>query len=414
MEDGPGGRLSALDPHRVDARHFLIAGAGIGGLAAALALARTGARITLLEQAPVLEEAGAGLQLSPNASGILSELGVLPRLEGLAMAPERLRVRSATSGRDLMFMPLGQTARARWGAPTLVVHRADLQRALLEAVAEQDMITLRTGVEITAFTRETDGVHVHATGDTGTICGDVLIGADGAHSRIRRSLGLGSEPVWSGRTAWRALVPASEAPAFARADETSLWLGARTHLVHYPLRQGALINIVAITDDGWRGADPARFWTERGDERVVTQRFADWHMEARGLLECVRDWRRWPLFDCDPLKRWSAGPVALLGDAAHPMLPFFAQGAAQAIEDAGALGQAFMPCATGVPSITRALADYERKRVARAARVQTASRRQAMIYHLSGPAALVRDIGMRALPPQAVMARFDWLYRYPA
>ncbi len=398
-----------------ETRHALIAGAGIGGLAAALALARAGLRVTILEQAAELVETGAGLQLSPNASGLLDRLGILRRLDGLALYPERLRVRSGATGSDLMSMPLGRAAQARWGAPTLVAHRADLQSALLAAVSEHTNITLRKGVQITGLVQDGPLVRVETFSDAGisAICGDLLVGADGLHSRVRSILYRKSTPVFSGRVAWRALIPAEQAPAFARQPETGLWLGSRAHLVHYPLRQASEVNIIAIVDDQWRDTKTGEFWSSRGLAHEIGQRFDHWHRDARRLIEGVADWRRWPLFDCEPLPRWSSGHVTLLGDAAHAMLPFFAQGAAQAIEDAGALGEAFSAQAGGPVSTTRALAEYDRRRVARAARVQKASRQQGTIYHLPGPAALIRDMGMRALPPEAVMARFDWLYAFP-
>ena len=400
----------ARNPH--EKRRALIAGAGIGGLSAALALSRAGFLVDVFERAPALEPVGAGIQIPPNASGILADLGVLHRLEGKALEPERLRVRSGATGSQLMTMPLGREARLRWDHPMLVAHRADLQAALLDAVSQDINIHLELGARVTGVEFDATRVTLQMASDSGDLqeTGDLLVGADGAHSLIRRAAGLGAiKAGYSGRVAWRALLPAEQAPAFARAKETALWLGPKTHLVHYPLRGGAFINIVAITDDEWRG-DDENFWVSQGDPKQLLRAFRDWDSSARKLLEAVSDWRRWPLLDAEPLKRWSAGPITLLGDAAHPMLPFFAQGAAQAIEDAAALGAAFMPRSWQEVSITRGLADYERKRHARASRVQSASRKQGMIYHLAGPAALVRDMGMRALPPDMVMARFDWLY----
>ncbi|MDB5595928.1 MAG: monooxygenase FAD-binding [Hyphomicrobiales bacterium] len=400
-------------------RHAIIAGAGIGGLTAALTLARAGLTVTLLEQAPALSEAGAGLQLAPNASGILAQFGILDRLVGLALAPDRLRVRSQRSGADIMRMPLGPVAELRWGAPTLVVHRGDLQRALLDRVAQESSIELRTGMSVAGFANSPQGVSVAVKNgaDVQSLEADLLIGADGLHSRVRKGLGLGlaDQPHYSGRTAWRAIADGRDAPDFALRVETSLWLGSHAHLVHYPLRQGALVNVVAITDDPWRGVEDTNFWSQPGEGAQLTRRFSGWHKDARQLLASVREWRRWPLFDRTPTSRWSIGRVALLGDAAHPMLPFFAQGAAQAIEDAAALGAAFTARGAGGPlDVQTALAAYEAKRVARAGRVQLASRRQGTIYHLPGPAALIRDLGMRSLSAENMMSRFDWLYRYGA
>ncbi len=396
----------ARDPH--ERRHALIAGAGIGGLTAALALSRAGFRVEIFERAATLDDVGAGIQVPPNASSILADLGVLHRLQDKALEPERLRVRSGVTGSSLMTLQLGRDARLRWDHPMLVVHRADLQKALLEAVAEDHNIRLELDARIASVTSDARGAHLSFM-HGGEASGDLLVGADGAHSIVRRAARLGGGPGYSGRVAWRALVPAQDAPAFARAPETALWLGAKTHLVHYPLRGGSLINIVAITEDEWRG-DDEDFWSTTGEARDVLKAFRDWDTSARKLLETVHEWKRWPLLDAEALPRWSAGPITLLGDAAHPMLPFFAQGAAQAIEDAAALGAAFRPRNWQEVSIARGFADYERKRKKRATRVQEASRKQGMIYHLSGPAALVRDVGMRALPPDMVSSRFDWLY----
>ncbi len=191
-----------------------------------------------------------------------------------------------------------------------------------------------------------------------------------------------------------------------RRDESSLWLGERAHLVHYPLRGGAVVNVVAIVDEDFRGSGGDEFWSCPGDAAALEARFSYWHASARDLLAAASDWRKWPLFDCDPLASWTAGRVALLGDAAHPMPPFLAQGAAQAIEDAAALGRAL---ARG-RDIEQGLAAYQAARQARAARVLRESRRQGAIYHLSGPAAFLRDAALQALGGARLLARYDWLY----
>jgi len=392
--------------------HAVIAGAGVGGLTAAIALARAGLQVTLLERAQSLGEAGAGIQLAPNATGVLAELGLLDRVMLAALTPEQVRIRRASDGVELAHFPLGVIAEARWGAPSAVIHRADLQAVLLERCAADPAISLETGATVAGFAESAQGVEVaiRQEGVGRRLMADLLIGADGLRSTIRAGLGLGmgDEPVWSGRTAWRALVPADRAPSSALKLETSLWLGPKAHLVHYPLRHGTLINIVAITQDGGRDEEAADLWAISGKPADVSLRFRSWHRDARRLVAAASEWKRWPLFDRQPLRRWRLDRVALLGDAAHPMLPFFAQGAAQAIEDAGALGRAF----TASTEINTALADYERARMARAAAVVIASRRQGAIYHMSGPVGFARDLTMRSLSPHLMMKRLDWLYDY--
>ncbi len=392
--------------------HAIIAGAGIGGLTAAIALARAGLRVTLLERARTIQETGAGLQLAPNATGVLGELGLIDYVMQAALTPEHLRIRRASDGVELSSFPLGVIAEARWGAPSAVIHRADLQKTLLERCAINPDIAIETGATVTGFAETATGVEVaiKQEGEARSISADLLIGADGLRSPIRAKLGLGpaDQPIWSGRTAWRALVPASEAPKSALKLETSLWLGPKAHLVHYPLRHGALINIVAITEDGWRGEEAADLWAISGKPSDVSPRFSRWHRDARMLVAAAKEWKRWPLFDREPTSRWTLERVALLGDAAHPMLPFFAQGAAQAIEDAGALGRAFLR----VHDVKTALADYESARKKRAADVVIASRRQGAIYHMRGPLAFARDLTMRSLSPHLMMSRLDWLYDY--
>ncbi len=399
--------------------HVVISGAGIGGLTAALSLARDGARVTLLERAPIFEEVGAGLQLSPNATNILHDLGVLDRLRPWTLAPEALRIRRARDGADLVRMPLGPLADARWGAPHLVIHRADLQRVLVAACASLPLITLKTDCEVLGFASVTEGdqssvqVGLREAGKHTRVDGDVLIAADGLRSTLRERLGLGlsDTPVYSGRTAWRALVPAAQAPAFALRVETNLWLGARAHLVHYPVRAGDLVNIVAVIEDPWRGEESVDIWRDPkdADPKYLKRSFGGWAQEARDLLDAAAQWRRWPLFERRFAPRWSLDNVVMMGDAAHPVLPFLAQGAGLAIEDAEAIGRAFR---THGRNVSAAIKMYENERIPRAGDIALASRRQASIYHMSGPMAFARDAFMRRVTPDGMLRRVDWIYGY--
>jgi salicylate hydroxylase len=384
----------------------LIAGAGIGGLTAALAIAKAGFEVALFERTAVLEEFGAGLQLTPNATRVLERFGALEAVRSRALAPRAIRILRGRDGARLSTLPL-ESAQARWGAPYLVIHRADLQRALVERIARTPNITLIAGAEIGGFASDDSGVTIGVK--RGAIGlkerGDFLIGADGLRSIVRERLGLGARDgaLFSGRVAFRAQVDAQ----FAREPEVVLRLGARAHLVHYPLRQGAIVNLVAVIESGWRpqkGDDP---WDGAADRASLTRAFARWAPEARALIAAAGAWRAWPLYDRPALPGFASQRVALLGDAAHPMLPFLAQGAAQAIEDAGALAD----CLEASPADpAQALAAYSGRRAPRAARVQGEAKAQARLYHLSGPLALGRDIGMRLLGAERLLGRYDWLY----
>ena len=387
----------------------LIVGAGIGGLTAAIALARKGLEVALFERAEALEEIGAGLQATPNATRVLARLGVLQTVEAHALAPRAIRIIRGRDGAELARLQLNATA--RWGAPYLVLHRADLQRALLECAAREKSVALALGAEVAGFKEDAMGVTLGLRRGSIRLAesGDLLIGADGLRSIVRERLGLGArgEARFSGRVAFRAAVEASIAPARACEPDISLELGARAHLVHYPLRGGALVNIVAVIESDWRGAPEDDPWDGEADQAALFAAFASWSKEARRLIEAARGWRAWPLYDRAPLTTMAVGRVALIGDAAHPMLPFLAQGAAQAIEDAGALAE----CLAAASEIPAALAAYSKRRLARVVRVQQAAADQARLYHLAGAAALIRDLGMRALGPERLLQRYDWIYR---
>lgn len=389
------------------ARTILIAGAGIGGLTAALALARNGFRITICEQAEVLGDAGAGIQLSPNATRVLNTLGVGQRLTDVAVVPDGVSIRQARSGDEIIFMTLGQAVKYRYGAPYWSVHRGDLQAALLASIADEPAITLKLGTAIEDFSIHSDGV----TAEVRTAQGirqetaDALIGADGLWSATRAKLGDASKPRFRDRTAWRAMVPAAELPSAFQRRVTFLWLGRNAHLVHYPVRGGTLINIVAIVRDRWH--EPG--WSAPGDREELLRRFdaTDWAPDARQLLQQPESWSKWALFDRKDGGFPGQGPVTLLGDAAHPMLPFLAQGAAMAIEDAAVLARCLeLPGVTPAAAMRR----YESLRSDRVRRVQAAARANGRTYHLSGPPALGRNLGMRWLGGERLRTRYDWLY----
>jgi len=386
-------------------RTVVIAGAGIGGLTAALALAQRGFGVTLLEQADRLEEIGAGIQLSPNASRILLALGLGERLKPHIVAPDELKVMNARSGRVLACAPLG-AAEQRYGAPYWVIHRGDLQAALLAAVEAAPEIKLRLGSKVDDVAVHRGGVTVAASrsGRGAEERGIALVAADGLWSGLRQRLGHRAMPRFAHHAAWRALAPAKAVPSGQRAPGVKLWLGQHAHLVHYPVKAGRLINVVAILRDDWR--EPG--WSVPGERAEILARFpaGAWHPAPRELLGAAGQWQKWALYDCAPLGRWGRGPVTLLGDAAHPLLPYLAQGAAMAIEDAAVLAD----CLGHKPDDPgTALRAYEDRRRDRTARVQRAARRNGAVYHMGGAATVLRTLAVMAMGG-GLLARYDWLY----
>lgn len=375
----------------------------------AIALARRGHGVEVFERRSALGQVGAGLQLAPNATRVLRKMGLLTAIENRAVEAQVIRIRRGGDGAELATLTLGGAARQRYGAPFLLIHRADLQHILAAAAASSPGIEVSFGATLENFEPRAGTAIVSgpAIGRDRQLHADGLISADGLHLSSLAGPAVPA-PHFSGRTAWRALVFAEALPALYRRPESNLWLGDRVHLVHYPVCGGTLINVVVIVDDaGDDRAPSADIWAQEGDPAVLDARLRGWSSIPRDLVRAVESWRTWPLFDASADAAWSKGCQTLVGDAAHPMLPFLAQGASQAIEDAEAIAHAVAGSRDDIPAAFRLYQDRRRPMVRR---VQAASRRQGRIYHLSGPAAFARDLTMKLLGPKRMLAGLDWIY----
>jgi 2-polyprenyl-6-methoxyphenol hydroxylase-like FAD-dependent oxidoreductase len=380
----------------------LIAGGGIGGLAAAIALGRNGIESEVLERSRFTEETGAGIQLGPNATRALRALGVLELIEPHAFRPEAIVIYDGLSGRKLASLPLGRSAEERYGAPYLTLHRADLHAGLRAAAQDLATVTLRPDFEVTAV--DTPGPDVVARGTDGSeAMGASLIGCDGLWSTLRPLICPGASLRFTGATAWRALVPRASLPFPFDSPAVGLWLGPRSHLVHYPVRGGGDLNVVAVVE----GGAERQGWNQTGSAETLLAGFTRWTKDSKSLLERAAGWRSWSLYRLTGLRRFSDGRIALLGDAAHPVLPYLAQGAALAIEDAVTLA-ACIGAVPGDPS--QAFRQYEKLRQPRTSRVQRISRRFGTIYHLSGPLRRARNLVLSRQSGEAALKDFDWLY----
>ncbi len=391
-------------------RTIVVAGGGIGGLTLALALAQRGFRVAILEQAAQLEEIGAGIQLSPNATRVLTDLGLVERLRGHAVSPQAVRVVRAHNAREITRIPLADAER-RFGAPYWVLRRGDLQSALVGAVREHPDIALELGARVETFATHANGVTVKAMrGRTSVDAqGIAFVGADGLWSTVRGGLGDAAAPRFARRVAWRALVPAEMAPPAMRELVVTLWLGPNGHIVHYPVQAGAAINVVAIAKDNWN--EPG--WSTASTPGEVLARFAAgaWSRHVRDLIGVAAHWTKWALAERAVARRWGHEQMTLIGDAAHPMLPFLAQGAAMAIEDAAVLA---LRLAASPDDPAVAMRKYEADRRDRTAKVQRAARKTGQIYHYRGADAAVRDFVMRKLGGARLRNRYDWMYSWRA
>jgi salicylate hydroxylase len=379
-----------------------IAGGGIGGMATALALASHGIASEVYERREAFPEEGAGIQIGPNGTHILQRLGVAEYLLAHAATPDVLSVRDGKTGRELTRLPLGTWIAERHGAPYWTAHRRDLHVALRARAEANPLIDLRTGIEIASFVTEPDGIT--ATGMRGeALRASSLVCADGLWSNLRSKIAPGASPQPAGKVAYRCVIPADNlAPEFT-PNAVHIWLAPGAHVVHYPVNAGRDIALVVIADDTMR----ERAWDTSASAATVREKVRDYAPPLQALVATANDWRCWSLYQMPPLERWSNGRAALLGDAAHPVLPFLAQGAVLALEDAVTLAEAVADRRSDVEASLR---NYEQARRPRARRVVEASQRNGRIYHMAGAAALARNTTMRLAPPPRVMAGFDWLY----
>ena len=382
--------------------HLLVAGGGIGGLAAAFVLAKDGHAVTVLEQANAFGEIGAGIQLGPNIFKMFEYLGLTAAVNRVAFFPTGLGMNDVRTGEKVVRVPLGETAIAAYGYPYGVIYRADLHGVFLEACKGLPNIVLRTSSKVESFTQYDTGVRMQLAGGE-VLQGDALIGADGLWSRIREVVVGDGKPRVSGHIAYRAVLKREDVPPHLWSDDVLLWGGEKTHLVHYPLRRGELFNLVAVFhsnkyDEGWNTF---------GDTAELNERFAHAVPQVRELLDRIETWKMWVLCDREPVKNWTDRRVTLLGDAAHPMLQYLAQGAGQAIEDAVVLGAALRFTRNDV---AQAFNKYQQQRYLRTGRVQLTARFYGDIYHAAGVQRELRNQLFQSGTESAGFAGLKWMY----
>ena len=361
----------------------------------------------VFEQSPTFGESGAGIQLSPNCVRVLHDLGLEERLRRIAFLPEGTEMRDWKSGKMISTNALGDSAVAAYGFPYYHVHRADLMGALVEHARDQPNVHLHPGSRCKGFASTADGVEARFENgnDQQIHSGALLIGADGIHSHTRAQLFGAEAPRFTGNVAWRGLVPVERLPKGLVHPVASVWMGPGKHFVHYYVRSGMLINCVCVVEKtGWE----VESWTQRGDRDELKRDFAGWHETVQLLIDNMDadGCYKWALFDRRPMPKWSDGRVTLLGDACHPTLPFMAQGAAMAIEDAAVLSV----CVAPTNDVPEALRRYESLRRARTSRIQLGSRGNAKLFHLRPPYSWLRN---RALS-RARGNVMDWVFRYDA
>ena len=379
----------------------LVAGGGIGGIAAALALTRRGFAVKVLEQAPELGEIGAGIQLGPNAFAAFDALGIGPKARDRAVYTDEMVMHDALDEHCVARIPTGEAFRARFGNPYAVIHRADVHTSLLEGAHESADIEILTSTTVQRAEQDDDGVTVHdAKG--GKHRGIALIGADGVKSAVRRQY-IGDDARVSGHVVYRAVVEKKDFPKDLQWNAASIWVGPNCHLVHYPLRGGEQYNVVVT----FHSREKEEWSVREGSHEEVQSYFEGICAKARQLIDLPKDWKRWATADREPIAQWTFGRATLLGDAAHATLQYLAQGACMALEDAVTLGEALR---VSKNDFAKAFALYERSRVSRTARIVFSAREMGRIFHAKGVERVVRNDLWKGRTPERFYDAIEWLY----
>lgn len=383
----------------------LVVGGGIGGLAAALALAREGCHVKVLEQASVIGEIGAGVQFGPNAFAAFDALGVGERTRSHAVYTDHMMMIDALDGKTVADIPVGEAFRKRFGNPYAVTHRADVHNSLLEGVRETDLIEFVTATRIFEVRQSADGVT--AFDEQGnSYHGCALVGADGVKSAIRQQL-VGDPPRVSGHVVYRAVIDAGHFPCDMQWNAPVLWVGPNCHVVHYPVRAGEQYNLVVT----FHSRQQETWGVSEGSQEEVLSYFQGIDARPLSLLSLPPTWRRWATADREPIGQWTHGRITLLGDAAHPLLQYLAQGACMAVEDAVTLGAAVRACDGDLP---RAFSLYQDARITRTARVVLSTREFGRLCHASGVERLVRNALWKSRSPERFYDSLEWLYGWKA
>ena len=389
-------------------RIIAIAGAGIAGLTAALCLSHVGFRVLLFEKQAEPAQTGTGIQISPNAFHVLEGLELDRSVKAAGFSPDSIEIGLGMTGSPLTEFELGQTALNRHGAPYLVLHRVDLIQILETACQAREDIELLRGHSVCEIAEHQNGVTVMSE-TQGGMREDVVsavIGADGTWSALRDFIPNAQKPKFTDKIAWRALANINTISESISRHATGLWLGSGAHLVHYPIRQSQLLNIIAITR--WRGETaPKPGWLRSGKDAQRTEPFDDWAPDLRELVSSSLDWGGWPVFSVDKIGPMNHGSICLIGDAAHCMVPFGAQGGAAALEDAQLLAR---ECENSPTDLVTAFNNYARLRKARLSSIHALSRSNGIIYHLPAPLSYCRNFAIKRISQERLQRRMDWLY----